>query len=132
MSIAGRNRHRGSTAHVYRAIKAERDGGLTGRTWVRVVTDLRVALHAAADEIARRIWGQEAAIDAVIMVPAAVDIRADDALIVLAGEYAGQRFYVQGARSLRRYRECALVSTPEVIDATLVGPDPDREPLEVA
>jgi hypothetical protein len=116
MSIAGRNHFRGSTVHVMRPFRAEGEGAQTAETWVAHRTNLRIELLAASDEVARRIFGEEADIQVAAIVPASTEIANNDGVIVTSGEYAGQRFRVVAARSLKRFIELGLQSTTETIE----------------
>lgn len=115
MSVSGRNHFRGSTVHVMRPFKGEGEGGQSAIVWVAHRTNLKMELLAASDEIARRIFGEEADIQVAAVVPATTEIKNEDGIIVTEGEYAGQRFRVVGRRSLKKYLELGLQSTTEEI-----------------
>lgn len=129
MSIGGRNHHRGSTVTLYRATHAEGAGGLTRRTWLRTQDALRLALYSLTDATARRVFGEEDAIEVAAMVRTSLDVRRGDACVVTAGPFAGQRFVVTSARPMERFTELGLTVTDEVIDPQLAGVDPEREPV---
>lgn len=130
MSIGGRNHHRGSTVNIYRATQGEAAGGLTRRTWILTHEARRLALYSIADATARRLFGEEDEIEAVVVAPTALGIRRGDAFVVTKGQFDGRRFVVTAERPMLRFTELALTATAELIDPQLPGVDPDRVPVE--
>ena len=115
MSIAARNRLRGSTCQVHRPLTVEGTGGQAVVLYPLLLVDTPIELLPVTDEIARQIFGLDDRIDCSALVPRSLGIARGDGVAVSDGAHAGERFFVLAARQLGDYRrgyiELALQAT---------------------
>ena len=123
MSIAGRNRIRGSTVQVYRPQKLEGTGGQQARVPVKLLEGVRLELIPITDEIAVKVFGVTERIELSTMADGWTGIEKGDLFAVTAGTYAEKVFAVVAARPLGataanpdgRFKELGLAASLETL-----------------
>ncbi len=96
MSVLGMIRRLGAIADVYRPTATVGTGGLADVTWPTgpVSSNVRGIPDVIADELARKIFGHEVAVELRLLVAPATDIAKDDGVVFRTCTYAGERFRV--------------------------------------
>ncbi len=121
MSLAGIIQRSGSVVTIKRATRTQSAGGATNQSWATVATGVPVFIDTPTAEIAQRIFGAEVRAEARAFVLGAVDLQAEDGILVTAGAFSGARYRVTGKgvhnaglpRTRNTHGEFALVSATE-------------------